>query len=569
MSDLPAAQRQALEAWAEQAIDAGWLHSDATQSLADTTISAPGDLFEHATRPLVAGLFGGTGVGKSTLLNRLADEPVARTSAERPTSRNITLYVHRSVSVDKLPDSFPMQSMRTSLHNNDQYQHVLFIDMPDFDSVESANRALVDLWLPHLDVVLYVVSPERYRDDQGWRLLLKHAREHAWLFVMNHWDRAETAQLDDFRAQLRGAGLDDPMIFRTDSSARTPSDQTKPADDFTLLCTTLKTLSEQSIVENLQEHGILARLKALKSVGDTWIESLDNTAALQELTTHWQTHWKNNTQDLSDSMQWKFTEEAQRYAQPTGFWLNLFKRNANPEEPIWQSGPLIDEALLGRLDNVLEDYLNQQAQRHGLALTALKQAVREPYASSRQRVGERVDAALQRSLAMPGAAWHRSLYSVLGWFCVLLPLAALAWIAWRVVEGFVSGASDPGAYLSSNFAINGAMLLGLSWLIPAFAHHKLKPSRERAAIRGLIQGLDDALEHIEQQVSTALGKLGDQAITLRTEYQELWESLPADQSAILPAPLQRLLTVDGLESVQRSLDVRANTHNSTDSAPVS
>ncbi len=197
MSDLPTTQRLALENWAQQAIDAGWLPLAAARSLQDVTTAAPAQLFHTVNRPLVAGLFGGTGVGKSTLMNRLAGESIARASAERPTSRDITVYVHQSVSVDRLPGNFPMDRIRTALHNNDQYRHVLFIDMPDFDSVESTNRELVNLWLPHLDVVLYVVSPERYRDDQGWRLLLHHAHKHAWLFIMNHWDRSDPVQLEE------------------------------------------------------------------------------------------------------------------------------------------------------------------------------------------------------------------------------------------------------------------------------------------------------------------------------------------------------------------------------------
>ena len=153
-----------------------------------------------------------------------------------------------------------MQHLRTALHSNDHYRHVMFIDMPDFDSVESANRKLVDAWLPHLDVVLYVVSPDRYRDDQGWRLLLQHASEHAWLFVMNHWDRGEQVQLDDFRTQLRGAGMSDPLIFRSDSSQATAQMDNSPGstnpslpeiksreDDFEKLQSTLRRLADESL----------------------------------------------------------------------------------------------------------------------------------------------------------------------------------------------------------------------------------------------------------------------------------------------------------------------------------
>ena len=112
MSDLPATQQLALEAWAGDAIATGRLSEHDRQILTTTESSSPSQLFETSDRPLVVGFFGGTGVGKSTLMNRFAEEPVARASVERPTSRDITVYVHRSVSVDKLPQGF--QAKRNS-----------------------------------------------------------------------------------------------------------------------------------------------------------------------------------------------------------------------------------------------------------------------------------------------------------------------------------------------------------------------------------------------------------------------------------------------------------------------
>ena len=121
MSDLLAAQQQRLDIWVELAISQGWLVDNAGDTLEQATLATPGQLFDQSNRPLVAGLFGGTGVGKSSLLNRLAGEPVARVSAERPTSRNITVYVHRSISVDHLPQNLPLERMRTALHNNPEF----------------------------------------------------------------------------------------------------------------------------------------------------------------------------------------------------------------------------------------------------------------------------------------------------------------------------------------------------------------------------------------------------------------------------------------------------------------
>ena len=78
---------QRTRAWFERAAAGGWLDEAALQRLATVENGTPGDLFAaEQGRPLVVAFFGGTGVGKSSLLNRLAAAPLARTGVARPTS---------------------------------------------------------------------------------------------------------------------------------------------------------------------------------------------------------------------------------------------------------------------------------------------------------------------------------------------------------------------------------------------------------------------------------------------------------------------------------------------------
>ncbi|HLF97170.1 MAG TPA: GTPase domain-containing protein, partial [Methylococcaceae bacterium] len=222
--------------WAREAAGAGWLAAEDAAALENFDATEPGALFEGDGRPLVAAFFGGTGVGKSSLLNRLAGEPVARVGVERPTSHEVSLYLHESVELARLPGEFPVERVRIARHRNAARRGVLWIDMPDMDSTDAANRAQALAWLPHIDVVIYVVSPERYRDDKGWRLLVQHGQRHAWLFVMNQSDHADPAQIEDFLRQLQRAGFRQPVVLGTDCQ---PETALRQSDDFTRLETLL------------------------------------------------------------------------------------------------------------------------------------------------------------------------------------------------------------------------------------------------------------------------------------------------------------------------------------------
>ncbi len=544
MPDLLKHLQHDLKRWASSAHDTGWLSERAVQSIDSTTTATPGSLFDKPNRPLVVGFFGGTGVGKSTLMNRFAGEPVARASAERPTSREITVYVHESVSVAQLPEEFPMQRMRTQTHTNNQYRSVMWIDMPDFDSVEQANRELVEHWLPHIDVVIYVVSPDRYKDDHGWRLLLEHGTQHAWLFVLNHWDRGDDRQRDDFLSMLKAAGLNHPHLFCTDSSDAL----NKPRDEFNEFRETINSLADQQLIEQLESRGVVQRIKQIRSVSDNLRQQLGSPDQFAALDSHWTTHWSKTADELKDSVEWKIPTLASIYAdQQPGIFSSLFarirgKQTQDQTPPDTKAGlaTLLDAAFYDRVDESVNDFA-QQATQSGVAIKAIQTPLDTLKPQWPVTAHNDVESAIQQSLAAPGTPLHRRVHKILGWLCWLLPLAAMAWVSFRIVNVFRLGANDPAAYLSSNFAIHSALLVGLAWLIPTVLFIKLKPSREKAAARGVRWGLDRFVERVQQQVQDKMTQLGQQQQTQLTELENILSTGVQLNDTQLPESLQRML----------------------------
>ena len=109
-------------------------------------------------------------------------------------------------------------------------------------------------------MLLYVVSPERYRDNKAWQLLLAEGAKHAWLFVMNQWDRGQREQFDDFKQQLAKAGFDDPLIVRT--SCTEPD-----GDEFSELLKQLRVLAGR---QNLSNWKNAMSACAGSSCGNAW-----------------------------------------------------------------------------------------------------------------------------------------------------------------------------------------------------------------------------------------------------------------------------------------------------------
>ncbi len=171
-------------------------------------------------RPLlVVMLMGGTGVGKSTLMNALAGAPVAQASYTRPTTRDPVVYFHQSVNPDRLDAA--LRLCRLSRHDRESLRDKVIVDTPDLDSNDTANRDRLLELLPVADVVLYVGSQEKYHDQLGWEIFKEQRRRRAFAFVLNKWDRcldAGAAGLrpdEDLLRDLKSEGFDDPRLFRT------------------------------------------------------------------------------------------------------------------------------------------------------------------------------------------------------------------------------------------------------------------------------------------------------------------------------------------------------------------
>jgi len=170
----------------------------------------PGDAY-------VLALAGGTGVGKSSVLNALAGRTVSAVRAVRPTTDEPLAWVAEERREELAPLMAWLGVRHHVAHADRSLEAVAILDLPDVDSVRTEHRALVDELLPRIDAITWVVDPEKY-DDARLHAYLRSLRQHAprMRFVLNKIDRVPARHRADLVAdlarRLADAGIDDARI---------------------------------------------------------------------------------------------------------------------------------------------------------------------------------------------------------------------------------------------------------------------------------------------------------------------------------------------------------------------
>jgi GTP-binding protein EngB required for normal cell division len=170
----------------------------------------------------VVALAGPTGAGKSTLFNALAAAELAGTGVRRPTTSSASAAVWGSVD-GALLDWLDVP--RRHAVGADATPGLVLLDLPDFDSVQVSHRLEVERLVALVDLMVWVVDPQKYADAALHDGLLRPLAAHAGVMVvvLNQADLLAPAALDaaarDLARVLRADGLDGVPVLPV--SART------------------------------------------------------------------------------------------------------------------------------------------------------------------------------------------------------------------------------------------------------------------------------------------------------------------------------------------------------------
>ncbi|MGC3971540.1 MAG: GTPase domain-containing protein [Pirellulales bacterium] len=151
--------------------------------------------------PLVVATLGGTGVGKSTLVNALCGDEVSEAGRQRPTTKRPTFISRPGLT----PETFGIDPLTVNIVERDLplLREMVLIDCPDPDTTEDATAGETNLarlrgLLPHCDVLIVVSTQQKYRSARVTAELAAAASGARLVFVQTHAD-----QDDDLREDWR------------------------------------------------------------------------------------------------------------------------------------------------------------------------------------------------------------------------------------------------------------------------------------------------------------------------------------------------------------------------------
>lgn len=164
-------------------------------------------------------LVGGTGSGKSSLFNAIAGLDFADVGVKRPTTADVTACVWGSTGealLDWLGVASDRRIERESALDGDTeapLRGLVLLDLPDHDSIEQAHRVIVDRLLPMVDLLVWVVDPQKYADDALHSGYLRHlvGHESAMTVVLNHIDTVRPEMRDELAADVSRLLVEDGL----------------------------------------------------------------------------------------------------------------------------------------------------------------------------------------------------------------------------------------------------------------------------------------------------------------------------------------------------------------------
>jgi len=217
---------------------------------ARTLVERAGTRLELSRDHTLVALAGATGSGKSSLFNAVARLDLSPVGVRRPTTGVAHACVWGPLEgatklldwIGVLPRHRFIRESPLDADDESALHGLILLDLPDFDSVQQAHRLEADRLLALVDLVIWVVDPQKYADRVVHDSYLREFHRHrdVTLVVLNQADRLSPAELPKVLADLR-------RLLDADGLAGVPLLTTSALDPDAVL--ELRATLEQTVAE--------------------------------------------------------------------------------------------------------------------------------------------------------------------------------------------------------------------------------------------------------------------------------------------------------------------------------
>jgi GTP-binding protein EngB required for normal cell division len=466
----------------------------------------------------VVGFFGSTGSGKSSLFNAVSGAEIATAAARRPTTSEPLACVWGADGSEPLLDWL---GVRNRHHAEpvagfaDEGTGLILLDLPDFDSTRAANRAIVERMVGLVDVLVWVLDPQKYADAAVHNDFLMPLAAHGavTLVVLNQVDRLPERDVQPVLESLKGIlaldGLGKVQVLAASALKGTGVYKVRSAIRSVVV-------QRQALSQRLAADVSRAsrQLREAAGAGEAaGVRPASKSRLTDELAT------AANVPVVVDAVARSYRiESTRRTGWPVTRWLvrlrpdplrRLNLRSSSPSQLNRTSLPAAGAPERARTDAAVREFADAaSAGAPGPWRAAIRAAARE----GREALPDALDQAIAATDLMASRkSWWWGVFNVVQWLALLTVLGGLGWLGVLAGLGYlqlpvpevpkVEGWPVPTLMIAGGVALG--IFLALAGKFIGSGAARVRAARARKRLRAAVGEVaqDSVVEPVEVEVS--------------------------------------------------------------------
>ncbi|MGY2745934.1 GTPase [Pseudarthrobacter sp. O4] len=457
----------------------------------------------------VVGFFGATGSGKSSLFNAVSGEEIATAAARRPTTSEPLAGIWGADGSEPLLDWLEVRNRHLAAAVPgfaDESTGLILLDLPDFDSTRAANREIVQRMVGLVDVLVWVLDPQKYADAAVHNDFLAPLASHGavTLVVLNQVDRLPDHEVRPVLESLQGIlvrdGLGKVQVLCASAVVGTGVDKVRAA--IRQAATERQALSRRLAADVTR---VSARLAEASGEGETaGVNGASKARLAEELSV------AANVPLVVDAVVRSYRQEAtRRTGWPVTRWLvrfrpdplrrlNLRRDGAKPELNR-TSLPPAGAPERARTDAAVREFADAASDG---APGPWRAVIRGAARDGREQLPDALDQAIAATDLKAGRkSWWWTVFNVIQWLALLTALGGFAWLGVLAALGYlqlpvpdvplVQGWPVPTVMIAGGALLGIVLAIAAKFIAGAAARARGAAARKRlkAAVAAVAQDL--------------------------------------------------------------------------------